>query len=296
MRRLEFIEPNFICDISDSQQKVYKKWLFRFGTKEELEAFLKEKTYKLVTVDVYDFQTWKKKAKDATDAAIEAKNKVGYEYDNALWTELKQYLFFISKGKCGYCEQKVIGVYAGDVEHYRPKKKVTDDPAHPGYYWLAYDEQNYVPVCQNCNGARAKANHFPLDPNSTRATAPGADLSLEKPLLINPLGSDEPTTHFEFIGPEGGDDFGKLVGITEAGKKSCAVYHLNRGELVEARRDVYKEMTDNKLLLEVDWQGVSQRLMDQYRLGIKQFTLVIKAVLLNWLEEIKQKQQQSTAE
>lgn len=298
MRKLEFVEPNFICDVSDSQQSVYKKWLFRFNTQAELEAHLKEKTYKIVSVAVYDFQNdWKQRANTATTAANKAKNEKGFEYDNALWTELKQYLFFISKGKCGYCEQKVTGVYAGDVEHYRPKKKVTDDPAHPGYYWLAYDEQNYVPVCQNCNGARAKANHFPLDPNSVRAALPGANLTLEKPLLINPLGKDDPTTHFEFIGPEGGDDFGKLTGTTDAGKKSCEIYHLNRGDLIEARRDAYKEMTDNKDLLEADWEkSVSERLMSQYKMGIKQFTLVIKAVLHDWLEEIRQKEQQSNAE
>lgn len=297
MRRLEWIEPKFICDVSDSQQKVYKKWLFPFSTKEELESYLKEKTYKLVSVEVYDFKTgWQDRAKTATDTAIEAKNKTGFEYDNALWTELKQYLFFLSKGKCGYCEQKVTGVYAGDVEHYRPKKKVTDDSTHPGYYWLAYDEKNYVPVCQNCNGARAKANHFPLDPNSVRATAPGADLTLEKPLLINPIGKDDPMNHFVFIGPEGGDDFGKLEGTSDAGKKSCEIYHLNRGDLIEARRDAYKEMTDNKDLLKANWEQVSQQLMGQYKMGVRQFTLVIKAVLKNWLEEIREEEQRSNAD
>ena len=296
MRRLEWAEPNFICDVRDSEQKLYENLLFRFDSQQDLEAYLTEKTYKLESVEAYNFQTWKDRAKTATDLAIAAKNAAGFDYDNALWTELKQYLFFISKGKCGYCEQRVTGVYAGDVEHYRPKKKVTDDPAHPGYFWLAYDEQNYVPVCQKCNGARAKANHFPLDPNSTRAIAPGADLSLEKPLLVNPLGSEEPTTHFALVGPEGGNDFGKIIGITEAGKKSSEIYHLNRPELIEDRRDAYTDMTANKLVLEAVWQTESQRLMTQYKLGIKEYTLVIRAVLSNWLQEIRKKQRQSTVD
>lgn len=296
MRRLEFDEPTFICTVSDSQGKVYEKWLFRFEKQTELEEYLKAKSYTIVSLEPYDFQTWKKKAKTATKTANKAKNKAGFKYNNALWTELKQYLFFISKGKCGYCEQKVTGVYAGDVEHYRPKKRVTDDPTHPGYYWLAYEESNYVPVCQNCNGARAKANFFPLDPNSQRAAKPGANLTLEKPLLINPLGGDDPTTHFEFIGPGGGADFGKLTGITDAGKKSVDIYHLNRGDLIESRRDAYKQMTDDKQLLEADWRSVSQRLMDHYKMGTKEFTLVIKSVLLNWLAEIREKEQHSNAE
>ena len=42
MRKLEWVDPNFICDVSDSQQSVYKKWLFRFARQEELEAYLVE--------------------------------------------------------------------------------------------------------------------------------------------------------------------------------------------------------------------------------------------------------------
>lgn len=296
MRRLEFVPPNFICDVSDKAGKVYEKWLFSFPSEAELEAYLKARHYKIVSVKKYDFQKkWRTRADKAKVLADAAKNKAGFKYNEAVWGDLKQYLFAISKGKCGYCEQKTTGVYAGDVEHYRPKKKVLDDPAHPGYYWLAYDEQNYVPVCQNCNGARAKANHFPLDPTSPRAYTP-ADVANEKPLLLNPLGSDDPSTHFEFIGPEGGEDFGMLNGITPAGIKSVEVYHLNRSDLLDARRDAYKEMTDNKKLLEADWKAVSQGLMEQWKLGIRQFTLVIKAVLTTWLKEIKEKELKNAAE
>lgn len=295
MRRLEFVEPNFICKVRDSEGKVYEKWLFCFPSEDELRSYLTEKTYEVLSVAEYDFQTWKTKATDATALAVAAKNGKGFEYNNALWSELKQFLFSLSKGKCGYCEQKVTGVYAGDVEHYRPKKKVTGDDDHPGYYWLAYDERNYVPVCQNCNGARAKANHFPLEPGSPRAQTP-ADVVNEKPLLINPLGPEDPSKHFEFIGPEGGKDFGKLKGITPHGKKSREVYHLNRGDLIDARREAYKEITDNKAVLETNWQEVSRGLMIQWQLGIKQFTLVIKAVLTTWLNEIKEKEARNHAE
>ena len=37
--------------------------------------------------------------------------------------------------KCAYCER----VTKADVEHYRPKKKVSEDADHPGYYWLCYE-------------------------------------------------------------------------------------------------------------------------------------------------------------
>lgn len=295
MRRLEFVEPNFICDVRDDEGRKYEKWLFCFPDKKALEADLKEKDFKILSIGPYDFKTWKAKANAAAVIALAEKDKEGFEYSNAIWTELKQFLFWISKGKCGYCEQKVTGVYAGDVEHYRPKKKVTGEPTHPGYYWLAYDERNYVPVCQKCNGARAKANHFPLDPTSPRAFKP-EDVVKEKPLLINPLGADEPSIHFEFIGPEGGKDFGKLKGITPAGEKSSKLYHLNRRELVEARRETYKDILDHKLLLEADWKGVSEKLMTHWKMGIKEYTLVIRSVLTTWLKEIKEKEVKSAAE
>ena len=297
MRRLEFVEPNFICKVKDRDGNIYEKWLFRFDSEDDLKAYLAERSYTLVSAEEYKFQDWLDEADTATKLAKKAKNKAGFEYDNALWTKLKQYLFAISYGKCGYCEQKVTGVYAGDVEHYRPKKRVTEDPKHPGYYWLAYDATNYVPVCQNCNGARAKANHFPLEPGSARAYRPKDNLTQERPLLINPLGKDDPSAELEFVGPEGGpDDFGLVKGTSLAGETSREIYHLNRGELITARRQVYKELTDNRHLLEADWPAVTQQLMSQWKMGIREFTLVIKAVLTAWLKQIEEKEEKTTVE
>lgn len=297
MRKLEFTEPNFICKVEDSEGKIYDDWLFRFETKDELVSYLEERTYKLLSGDDYKFKTWLDKAETASKLANDAKNAKGFEYDNKVWTDLKQYLFTISHGKCGYCEQKVTGVYAGDVEHYRPKKKVSEDANHPGYYWLAYDPTNYVPVCQNCNGARAKANHFPLEPGSPRAYLPTDDVTQERPLLINPMGKEDPSKHLEFVGPEGGkEDFGKIRGISEAGKQSREVYHLNRGPLIVARREAYKILTDNKKLLEADWKTVTKDWMSQWKMGVREFTLVIKAVLTAWYTEIEEKEKKNAAE
>ena len=296
MRKLEFLPPNFICKVKDRDGHIYEKWLFRFETEDELKAYLAERTYTLVSAEKYDFQTWLDKADTAGKAAADDRNKPGFEYNNALWTELKQYLFAISHGKCGYCEQKVTGVYAGDVEHYRPKKKVTEDPNHSGYYWLAYDASNYVPVCQNCNGARAKANHFPLEPGSPRAYGPADDVTQERPLLINPLGKDDPAGQFEFVGPEGGvDDFGIIKGTSVAGEKSREIYHLNRGDLITARRQAYKTLTDHKYLLDAQWQSVTEKLVSQWKMGMPEFTLVLRAVLTEWFKERKEKEQQALA-
>jgi len=297
MRKLEFVEPNFICEVEDSEGHTYPNWLFHFDSKDKLIEYLESRTYKLVDAQPYDFKTWLDEAETATNLAKQSRNQPDFEYNNKIWTKLKQYLFAISHGKCGYCEQKVTGVYAGDVEHYRPKKKVTEDPAHPGYYWLAYDPSNYVPVCQNCNGARAKANHFPLEPGSPRAYAPEDDIAKERPLLINPLGADDPAIELEFIGPEGGkEDFGKVKGISPAGETSREIYHLNRGELIVARREAYKTLSDDKATLQADWENVTQRLLSTWRSGIKEFTLVIRAFLTVWYKQIQEQEQRTEDE
>src|SRR5215216_5117455 len=45
------------------------------------------------------------------------------------------------KEKCAYCEQTC----KAEIEHYRPKKAITDDKTHNGYYWLCYTWSNLVP-------------------------------------------------------------------------------------------------------------------------------------------------------
>jgi hypothetical protein len=108
-------------------------------------------------------------------------------------------------GKCAYCESLIDANQPGDLEHFRPKKAVTDFAgksemvdddgtikAHPGYYWLAYDWRNLLPACWLCNsvstqktaGKRTgKGNYFPVQ--RFRAINPG-DEAKEEPLLINP--------------------------------------------------------------------------------------------------------------
>ena len=68
-------------------------------------------------------------------------------------------------GKCAYCESYIVDFQHGDIEHFRPKKGVTDENdnvvfikdengqqnPHPGYYWLAYDWTNLLLSCTACN-------------------------------------------------------------------------------------------------------------------------------------------------
>src|SRR6185295_18181901 len=69
------------------------------------------------------------------------------------------------RGRCVYCETNITDFQHGDIEHFRPKKGVTDEGdqpvvipmadgknmEHPGYYWLAYQWTNLLPSCITCN-------------------------------------------------------------------------------------------------------------------------------------------------
>jgi hypothetical protein len=111
------------------------------------------------------------------------------------WSKLKEHLADLFDSKCAYCEAKFTPVSFGDVEHYRPKGSVSEDPNHKGYYWLAYNPANYLPACQLCNEP-AKKDHFPI--KGVRAYSERDSLDAEDPLLINPY-TDHYEDHLEFV-------------------------------------------------------------------------------------------------
>lgn len=87
---------------------------------------------------------------------------------------------------CAYCGSALTRGDRGDVEHFRPKGKVSEDKAHGGYWWLAYALINYLVSCSKCN-RHFKRERFPLRPAGVRIThATRADLDNEPRLLLNP--------------------------------------------------------------------------------------------------------------
>lgn len=133
-------------------------------------------------------------------------------------------------GKCAYCESDYGSQAPMDVEHYRPKAGVEDDPDHWGYWWLAAEWENLLPSCIDCNRRRyqllpqtgtasladlrqrgearaaGKETAFPVVAG-TRATGlgpdPAAEIARERPLLLDPC-RDNPSRHLTFLvdGPE----------------------------------------------------------------------------------------------
>ena len=126
--------------------------------------------------------------------------------------------------KCAYCERKLeseeYGTIEQDVEHFRPKNRVTawkpskelvdvgvklagaPSKGDGGYYLLAHQVLNYAAGCKPCNST-CKADRFPVakayvlngdDPRKLK--------TMEKPYLLFPVGKwgDEPEKFLAFYG------------------------------------------------------------------------------------------------
>ncbi len=118
-----------------------------------------------------------------------ARNEI-IDDNSRVWGELKQWLMDLSHQKCWFSEAKDCFSH-WDVEHYRPKKlsRDVDGTPHDGYWWLAFDWQNFR-ICGNA-GNRKKASFFPLRPGSARVPAFG-DVRLEDAQLLDPIDEDDP--------------------------------------------------------------------------------------------------------
>jgi uncharacterized protein (TIGR02646 family) len=217
---------------------------------------------------------WKRKARSERRRMLRAFSRGdSYEFKPAIWRELKKELLRLFRGKCAYCEGRFVPFAWGDVEHFRPKKKVTDElnrtvlvkgKPHQGYYWLAYELRNLLPCCQRCNQARGKMTKFPVF--GFRAVRP-EQLHREKPMLINPY-DDDPDAYLKFV-----PQTGEVVGLNHRGRVSIDIYNLRREELVDARRD---EQDHVRLKLKNAFASGKPAslasVIEQCRLGIRPFS------------------------
>ncbi len=174
------------------------------------------------------------------------------------------------KNKCAYCEGELLGDV--DVEHFRPKGAVTDDPNHPGYWWLAHSWDNLLASCEHCNQSRrqhliteeiteadflklqstqakvayGKLNQFPID--GARATYSAQDLNAERAHLINPTEEDpdpffmwSAKGHYSIVlaKPDYQPDRTRAL-------SNISVFALNRLRLVQSRTSRLNELRYHK--------------------------------------------------
>lgn len=163
-----------------------------------------------------------------------------------VWRELAPQLAALSKGKCWYSESRN-PTADKDVDHFRPKNRVDEEPDHEGYWWQAFDWRNFRYSSQWCNQRRndrigktsgGKWDHFPLCANSFRATKEGDDCDQEEPILLDPIDPDD--WKLLSFRPNGEPTPTARPNTTEYERadKTIAIYHLNCRELVNERRPI----------------------------------------------------------
>ncbi len=161
-----------------------------------------------------------------------------------VWRSLASNLAALCNNKCWYSES-TNPTSDKNVDHFRPKSRVAEDPDHEGYWWKAFDWRNYRYASQWCNQRRVddegrtsggKSDRFPLQTGSFRAQQEADDINQEDAMLLDPVDPDD--WKLLTFRPDGYPTPAKENGTPEyeRGAISIEVYHLNHNELVNDRR------------------------------------------------------------
>ncbi len=182
------------------------------------------------------------------------------------WGPFKRHFREAQHGKCGYCEHDTHVSYYGDVEHFAPKAIIhelcanantdADTDANEdggsgnvpagavttpypvekvsdlGYWWRAYDWNNYLFACARCNQIH-KRGLFPVTP-MRRPRRPDPANTQERALLLNPYDPQiDPAQHLAF------SELGQISALAGdiRGWETIRTCRLDRHTLVDARRD-----------------------------------------------------------
>lgn len=256
------------------------------------------------------FEDRVRKERDRVRTAIEGGQVP--KIDKTLWRDFKVDFSRQQHGKCGYCEINVMVGSFGDVEHFAPKNEVAEFNAGdnegsevehlaslqgrspslkiaPGYWWLAYQWDNYLLSCGVCNEVW-KSSIFPVKHPPPRAGAP-LETDTELVLLLNPFGTKDPARHLQFDV----NGFVKPRSSSPHGRETIRTCGLNRLALLNARKPV----AERAFAAVVDAQKAEQEgvapednegLQDLHRMGQDGPTAVhpgmVRAIILTELEPL----------
>lgn len=172
------------------------------------------------------------------------KRKLIINRNSDVWREYYELLPENLKKKCWYCEAKVDRSDI-PVDHFRPKNKVEGCKDHLGYWWLAFDWENYRCACTYCNSRRkfeesegGKACKFPISNPEQRIKNPEGDISVEQVHILDPFNDrDEKLLWFDNDGkpiprPDATDY--EIQKVTN----SIDVFHLHESGIVRSRNEI----------------------------------------------------------
>lgn len=196
-----------------------------------------------------------KKLKD-----LASKNISTIKFNDNFWRSYKSYFSKAQYRKCAYCDMHTSEV--GDVEHYRPKStiyslkaqgdeqeglqtvkgRLYEKDCEYGYWWMAYEWDNYLYACSICNRTW-KSALFPLENERERLVGDEKyrykspcvnSYADETPLLLNPYDTKNTSEHFEFTKT----GMIKPKAQSKHGKATIETVGLDRTSLVEFRSEV----------------------------------------------------------
>lgn len=176
----------------------------------------------------------------------------------SIWRDFYNLLPENLKKKCWYCEAEEIRSDM-PVDHFRPKGKVENDTDHEGYWWLAFDWENYRCACTFCNSRRnfgetegGKACQFPIVNPDTRAYSPTDELATEVPDFLDPFDPDD----FKLLWFDGDGLPESAPSCTEEQARkvtnSIDIFHLNERKISRRRNQIRLDIKRNVEKLESD--------------------------------------------
>jgi len=194
------------------------------------------------------------KTADEIEEIIVEVRKKAIKAKASLWSRAGECIKEVMHSKCWYCETSQIRSDM-PVDHFRPKNRVAECQDHPGYWWLAFDWENYRYSCTYCNERRidvvngtdgGKWDHFPIFQPPPWVTTETGDWHLERPKLLDPMNLDDTklvTFHENGFSRETYQDDGDENFIRA--KESIGLYHLNHIRTVRARKTIAISIKNN---------------------------------------------------
>ena len=203
---------------------------------------------------------------------------------STIWTALRSELAELSNRKCWYCEARQ---ERSDmpIDHFRPKNRVGEEGCenHPGYWWLAFEWENFRYSCTYCNSRRrdvktettgGKADRFPLRDEANRCWTPDDLLSEEQPVLLDPTVRTDPgLLWFDEDGsahPKHSES--NATWPYRRARESIDIYHLNHSDLKEARQIVCNTCRRKVGEGDAAWEDFSQgstRAEEQFKKAVE---------------------------
>lgn len=207
---------------------------------------------------IADLTAIKKANRDITELSEDDRKLfIDNKRNQKLWSNLKEALWNLGNMKCWYSEAE-LQEPEGHVEHFRPKKKPhgLNGENHCGYWWRAFDWENYRLSHSTSNLRRkdyltgkmlGKGSYFPLREGDVRAMCRDQEAG-EHPVLLDPtVPKDCKLISFDTYDgtpiptySEEEDNWRHL-----RAKQSIDYYHLDEGTWNYKRKDLIDDV--NKL-------------------------------------------------